>query len=300
MNSKKIIASFTTGVICLLMTISAFAITPEFGKATYYNDKYEGRKTASGEPYNKALYTCAHKTYKFGTMLRVTRLDDNRTVDVRVNDRGPYAEGFVIDVSRAAAEEIGLDKAGSLKVKVEVIEKEAEAAPTPAPTPAPKTAPTTAPKTEPTVKTQKNTVAAQTAQSQPNVLPELVKAKATSPLAAPKTPKAPVKETVTVAPKLSLLENATYKIDVSKAEATGFAVQLYSLSSIESAFTEASKLQASYKGKTLMQTAADGSCKVLIGPYKTRKEAEVAQKAAAKKHPKCYIVNLDADNDKIK
>lgn len=295
MNSKKIIASFTTGVICLLMTISAFAIAPEFGKATYYNDKYEGRKTASGEPYNKALYTCAHKTYKFGTMLRVTRLDDNRTVDVRVNDRGPYAEGFVIDVSRAAAEEIGLDKAGSLKVKVEVIEKDAEAAPTPAPTPAP------APKTEPTVKTPKNTVASAPAtQSQPNVLPELVKSKATSPLAAPKTPKAPAKETVAIAPKLSLLENATYKIDVAKAEATGFAVQLYSLSSIESAFTEASKLQASYKGKTLMQTAADGSCKVLIGPYKTRKEAEVAQKAAAKKHPKCYIVNLEADNDKTK
>lgn len=295
MNSKKIIASFTTGVICLLMTISAFAIAPEFGKATYYNDKYEGRKTASGEPYNKALYTCAHKTYKFGTMLRVTRLDDNRTVDVRVNDRGPYAEGFVIDVSRAAAEEIGLDKAGSLKVKVEVIEKDAEAAPTPAPTPAP------APKTEPTIKTQKNTVASAPAtQSQPNVLPELVKSKATSPLAAPKTPKAPAKETVAIAPKLSLLENATYKIDVAKAEATGFAVQLYSLSSIESAFTEASKLQASYKGKTLMQTAADGSCKVLIGPYKTRKEAEVAQKAAAKKHPKCYIVNLEADNDKTK
>jgi rare lipoprotein A len=299
MNSKKIFTSFTTGVICLLMTISAFAITPEFGKATYYNDKYEGRKTASGELYNKALYTCAHKTHKFGTMLRVTRLDDNRTVDVRVNDRGPYAEGFVIDVSRAAAEEIGLDKAGSLKVKVEVIEKEAEAAPTPAPTPA--TTPKPAPKTEPTVKTQKNTVAtAPAAQSQPNVLPELVKSKATSPLAAPKAPKAPAKETVTVAPKLSLLENATYKIDVAKAETTGFAVQLYSLSSIEAAFSEASKLQASYKGKTLLQTASDGSCKVLIGPYKTRKEAEVAQKAATKKHPKCYIVNLDQDNDKTK
>jgi cell division septation protein DedD len=87
-----------------------------------------------------------------------------------------------------------------------------------------------------------------------------------------------------------------YKIDLSKAQQKGFAVQLFSLSSAEPALVEAAKLQENFKGQVLLQTATDGSCKILLGPCKDRKEADKLQKAATKKgHPKCYVVSLETD-----
>ncbi len=92
----------------------------EYGKAGYYADSLHGRKTASGEVYNKNELTCAHKTLPFGTRIKVTRLDNKKSVIVRVNDRGPYVEGYVVDLSRAAAEKIDLIKIGVTAVKIEI------------------------------------------------------------------------------------------------------------------------------------------------------------------------------------
>ena len=91
------------------------------GKASYYADRYHGRTTANGEKYDKTAYTCAHRTYKFGTILRVTNTSNNKSVKVRVNDRGPYAEGRIVDLSRAAAEAIDMVASGVISVKVEVL-----------------------------------------------------------------------------------------------------------------------------------------------------------------------------------
>lgn len=91
------------------------------GQASYYHDKFEGRPTASGEPYSKAELTAAHRTYPFGTRLKVTRLDTQQTVEVRVNDRGPHSPKRVIDLSRRAAEELDLIRTGVAEVQVEVV-----------------------------------------------------------------------------------------------------------------------------------------------------------------------------------
>lgn len=91
------------------------------GKASYYADKYQGRPTASGEPFDQKALTCAHRTYKFGTMLRVTNVANNKSVKVRVNDRGPYVKTRIVDLSRAAAEKIDMINAGVVDVKVEVL-----------------------------------------------------------------------------------------------------------------------------------------------------------------------------------
>lgn len=93
----------------------------QVGLGTYYADKYHGRKTASGEIYDKYKFTAAHRTLDFGTRVRVTRLDNGRSVEVTVNDRGPFTEGRIIDVSRAAAEQLGLVRDGEVRVKVDVI-----------------------------------------------------------------------------------------------------------------------------------------------------------------------------------
>ena len=93
----------------------------EAGTALYYADYLEGRRTASGEVFKQSELTCAHKTYPFGTWLRVTRLDNQQSVTVRVNDRGPFCEGCVVDLSKAAAARINLLQAGRTEVKVEAM-----------------------------------------------------------------------------------------------------------------------------------------------------------------------------------
>ena len=93
------------------------------GKATYYSDALAGRPTASGEPYRPADYTAAHRTLPFGTVLRVRLRGGRRVVYVRVTDRGPFGRANVIlDLSRAAAERVGLLRAGIADVVVEVVE----------------------------------------------------------------------------------------------------------------------------------------------------------------------------------
>ena len=93
---------------------------------SYYSDKLQGKKTASGEPYDKYKFTAAHRTLPFGTLLKVTNERDDLSVVVRVNDRGPYSHSRLIDVSKAAAQQINLIRYGVMNVRVEVIENESE------------------------------------------------------------------------------------------------------------------------------------------------------------------------------
>lgn len=92
------------------------------GKASYYADSLAGNATASGEPYDPEKLTAAHRELPFGTRVRVARVDDDRAVVVRINDRGPFGnKKRIIDVSRAAAEELGMIRAGVVDVRVEVL-----------------------------------------------------------------------------------------------------------------------------------------------------------------------------------
>jgi rare lipoprotein A len=91
------------------------------GTASYYGGKFHGRKTASGERFNQEALTAAHKTLPLGTKVRVTNVRNGESVDVKINDRGPYIKGRVIDLSKGAARELGMIRSGTAKVKVEVI-----------------------------------------------------------------------------------------------------------------------------------------------------------------------------------
>jgi rare lipoprotein A len=92
------------------------------GIASYYADRFQGRKTASGVRYDKRALTAAHKTLPLGTKVRVTNLKSGESVDVEINDRGPHVKGRVVDLSKAAARELGMTGAGLVKVQVEVID----------------------------------------------------------------------------------------------------------------------------------------------------------------------------------
>ncbi len=91
------------------------------GEASYYADTFEGRQTANGEIYTHRKRTAAHRTLPFGTRVRVTRLDTGAEVVVRINDRGPFKRGRIIDLSRSAAQAIGLIAVGVADVEIQVL-----------------------------------------------------------------------------------------------------------------------------------------------------------------------------------
>jgi rare lipoprotein A len=95
----------------------------EQGEASYYADSLHGNKTASGEPYDKNGMTAAHRTLPFGTPVKVTVIETGKSVKLVINDRGPHAKGRIIDVSGAAADKLGLRKAGHAPVKLEIYSK---------------------------------------------------------------------------------------------------------------------------------------------------------------------------------
>jgi len=91
------------------------------GEASWYGERYHGRTTASGQPFDMNAMTAAHKTLPFGTKVKVTNMANGQAVQVVINDRGPFVPGRIIDLSRGAAAKIGMIKTGVAKVRVEVM-----------------------------------------------------------------------------------------------------------------------------------------------------------------------------------
>jgi rare lipoprotein A (peptidoglycan hydrolase) len=102
-------------------------VVEQTGEASWYGKRFHGKKTASGERFDQHAPTAAHPTLPLGTKATVTNLETGKSADVTITDRGPYAKGRDIDLSKGAADEIGVGKAGAAPVKIE-----AEVSPTPA------------------------------------------------------------------------------------------------------------------------------------------------------------------------
>lgn len=102
-------------------TISTAPAAAETGLASYYGARYHGKRTASGEIFDMEKLTAAHRTLPFGTKIKVTRLDNGRSVTLRVNDRGPFVEGRIIDVSLAAARELQMVAPGLARISIAIL-----------------------------------------------------------------------------------------------------------------------------------------------------------------------------------
>jgi rare lipoprotein A len=281
MNSRKSTQLLFGFLLLFATAFQSYAGTsPQFGKAAYYHDKFQGRKTANGELYDKEALTAAHKTLPFGTIIKVTRIDNGMAVEVRVNDRGPYKKGFIVDLSRKAAQQIDLIKAGITEVKLEVIETEVVA-------PKPVLSKAGDNKTSTTVPT----------------LPELTRSASYSPtaeIAKGATAKSvqpmegKVKPLETVSKKEE--KNALYQIALQKLPMSGFGVQIGGFTALETALDELAKVQRATSGAGLLKldTNENGQTlyKVLLGPYSDKAVADKERKAASKKHPKCFVVDL--------
>lgn len=269
-----------------------------FGKCAYFADALHGRKTASGELYDKTLLTAAHKTLPFGTNIRVTRLDNKKSVVVRVNDRGPFMDGYVVDISRKAAEAIGLIRDGVTKVKIEVVESKSSTV-----QPTTYSTPTAAPGTTPTTHATASRVA-----SASDATTQLVKPKksgttttdattSVAPLAysSSASPQPQVVPMQASAPTIKVAE--VYQIEIKSVQSKSFGLQLAVLSNSENLFQEISRLQATWPGKVIMSHEANGAAatfKLILGPFATRKDAEAQQKKAATKgYKKTFVVEFE-------
>lgn len=114
--------------LCLFLMIlgagSLFASVYKTGvTASYYAEDFHGKKTSNGEHFDMNALTCAHKSLPFNTILRVTNLSNGKTVEVRVNDRGPFVATREIDLSKAAAVKLGMIGTGTAKVKLEIVKQ---------------------------------------------------------------------------------------------------------------------------------------------------------------------------------
>lgn len=110
-------------LLCLFSSLCFAQKKGSYGIASYYSDKFHGKRTANGEHYNKNELTAAHPYLPFNTRIKVTDVNSKKSVVVRINDRGPHIKGRALDMSRAAANKIGLLKKGKAKVKIEVLNK---------------------------------------------------------------------------------------------------------------------------------------------------------------------------------
>ena len=106
-----------------LSSLSSLELYKNGVTASYYAKDFHGKRTSNGERFNMNDYTCAHKSLPFGTILRVTNLANGKTVDVRVNDRGPFVASREIDLSKAAAIKLGRIGSGTTKVKLEIVKR---------------------------------------------------------------------------------------------------------------------------------------------------------------------------------
>lgn len=316
----------------LWMGLSAFYNGEEYGKAAYYADKLHGRKTASGEPYNKEDFTCAHKTYPFGTKLKVTNLDNGYSVIVRVTDRGPFHEGYVVDISRAAAESIGLIKAGVARVKVEQAAEEktgptkekilpaeapttgaVPAAPQPAQYSTPGTttakgvssAPATVRNTQ-LIKSHEQAAAAASAPATASAAVRPAQYSTSSPAPDPRP------QTVTTTPANTTAKGAAapvtttpeppqttlFKVSITEAQKKGFGIQVSTLLDADNVLPIVKKIESQWPGKSLVLSSYNASAdvttyKVIIGAFGDKASADAQYKLAKKKGYKdSFIVDL--------
>ena len=118
----KLQSRLLTACLAVLLgfSVSSTMAATEKGLASYYADSLHGNKTASGEPYDKNAMTAAHRTLEFGTVVTVTYPKTGKSVEVRINDRGPHVKDRIIDLSGAAAAKIGLTDSGIGEVIVEI------------------------------------------------------------------------------------------------------------------------------------------------------------------------------------
>ena len=121
MNESVLYVIGTIAIVSLAVAFSFFGPYYETGIASWYGPGFDGNLTANGEVYDMNGISAAHKTLPFGTIVRVVDLETGRSIVVRINDRGPFVEGRIIDLSKGAAEKLGMVERGIVPVGLRIV-----------------------------------------------------------------------------------------------------------------------------------------------------------------------------------
>ena len=280
-----------TFVFSLVLTLNTLWLgAQEFGYASYYSDDYNGSETAYGEIYDRNKLTAAHKMHPLGTRLRVTRLDTKKSVIVRVNDRGPYLKGRIVEMSYAAAKQLGMLNLGQVEVKVEVVGQEVVQKEEPK---EPVAVPTVNPNT--TTEVPKATT---TANTTPPPAPIENKPEPTPVVVEKRVVEAPVKpSTKTQIDKSKLVRgdmgaSGLFHIAIARSDKKGFGVQVASVSTYESMMDKVAQLQGKWFDNILISMDGGKKFRVILGPFDTEGSARAYENNLKKKKIDGFVVNL--------
>lgn len=253
------------------------------GKASFYADKFEGRTTASGERYSHSRNTCAHLTLPFGTLVKVTNLDNDKSLVVRVNDRGPFVPNRIIDLSRSAAETLGFINEGIADVKIEAIDEDGRIL------------------DSPRHKQQKGTQVAPKKQEQSAQRQKEQK----SPPRAEKPVEKKEKERQTkghhsskvsaTVPSQAASENELYELVVKSQNPSGYSVQIGSYKELVNLLRIASDISNSLNENVRVQVSnvnGDKVYRLLVGNFKLHREADRFKEKISNIYNDCFVVNL--------
>ncbi len=288
-----------------LSPVSAQSYRSETGNAGFYPDKFHGQPTASGALYDKKKMTCAHKQLPYGTRIRVTNLANKKSVDVEVNDTGPYKEGFIVDLSRAAAAAIGMVGTGVARVRIEPVE--------PVTAPLRPLAPTLAPGDQLSpeaprvpsaggiriIKPYSPSGGARPGGDPPPPNPGTgVKGGGTPPATYSSAPYSPEPQPLQPPTKSREL----YQLSIKRPFKEGYAVQVGVMTNLQIGMQEAQKIETDFPDMVLVlvetdltvpESSARPLFKVMIGPYYDKASAEKARVVAVKKgYKKPFVVDI--------
>jgi rare lipoprotein A len=233
----KLLAQVFT--LLLLTTQLAFAGQIDKGLASYYADKFQGRKTSNGERYDKNKLTAAHRTLPFGTKVKVTNVKTRKSVIVRINDRGPFIKGRIIDVSRKAAKDLGMLKTGVIQVEVRILSSKT-----------------------PPVKAKGSTAKKSTKKTKRKITSRKIISK---------------KNPNLVAAAKDMKTGGLYKMQVLRMPAKGFGVQVAGYSDYQSVVQQLAVFQENwFKGATIFVDEMNGKpyYKIILGPLPSKTSAQ--------------------------
>lgn len=293
-----------------VLLFSSVLIAQEFGIASVYQDKFHGKATAYGRTYNRNELVAAHKTHLPGTFLRVTRLDNKKTVTVEVIDRGPFVKGRIIDLSSRAAKELGMLDDGVANVKLEVLQKGKpmiEPVPDNRSTPPERVVPSSFEEDE----RNQGRISTESSDAKAGTTAEEKKSttSTTQPATPPKQEELASKGTETPTEnkpgEVMVVRGFTffdlYKLEVKKVDKANFAVQVAYLSSFESLLKQVSELQAKKYNDIYFFAENDGNgavgYKVLLGPSETEEQAKKIHDDLSRRGVRGFVAKAEENYD---
>jgi rare lipoprotein A len=269
----------------LSLSLNNVMSAQEYGAASIFTDNFQGKKTASGELYDMNKLTAAHKSFPFGSRIKITRLDNKQFVIVRVNDRGPYIKGRVVELSRKAAREIGLTE-DEVRVRIDLVEKANDNEDIRPPKPAPIVE----------IPDAKSDLASKGDDKKKKAIVPKKEVKPTPKEYVAPEPKKIIPKEEDTAPLKNTRPGELYKMQIIKPEREGFGVQVAAMSDVNNVMRKVAEMEETFFKNVLVATDKDASgkpsYKIILGPFPDVATAETYKKTAKKKKMSGFVINL--------